>query len=161
VSTARRRYPSSLNAADIFTDIYNESNKTEHSNGFSSMLPSDMLSFPRHAHEGINEILIQTENLVENLHQDSKAIDPKSTRSRTMSPMANSHDSIFANTYVDLSRIDTVGFDYDYTLVHYTEELLTLLYEMALSRLVEDRCYPEEMKKCGLQYDPYFSVRGG
>jgi hypothetical protein len=161
-TTHRRRCPSYLNAADIFVDISNDSDdKTEHSDElFSSRLPSEMLDFPRHAKGTINEILIETENLVQNLHKDSKAIDPKKTK-RSMSPMVNSHDSIFANTYVDLGNIDTVGFDYDYTLVHYTEELLTLLYEMALSRLVEDRHYPTEMMECGLHYDPYFSIRGG
>eukprot|EP00536_Pseudo-nitzschia_multiseries_P013319 jgi/Psemu1/211284/e_gw1.560.3.1 len=75
--------------------------------------------------------------------------------------MVSAHDSIFANTYVDFGNIDTVGFDYDYTLVHYTEELLTLLYSMALERLVMDRHYPIDMLSCGrLQYDPFFSIRG-
>jgi hypothetical protein len=124
-----------------------------------SGLPLEMLIFPRHIHDGINEILSHTEQNLINMHHDSKVVDPTSTK-RTMSPIINSNDSIFANTYVDLGNLDTVGFDYDHTLIHYTDELLTLLYEMALLRLVEDRHYPVEMMECGLHYDPYFSIRG-
>jgi len=118
-----------------------------------------MLEFPRHMLESVNDVLVETEALLQNLHQDSKMVDPTTTK-RSMSPTVNSHDSIFANTYVDLGNVDTVGFDYDYTLVHYTEELLTLLYSMALNRLVDDRHYPEEMLTSGLVYDNYFSIRG-
>ena len=123
-------------------------------------LPKEMLEFPRHSLPPVNKLLRQTEALVNNLHQDSKMVDP-ATMQRSMSPMVNSHDSIFANTYVDMGNVDTVGFDYDYTLVHYTEELLTLLYSMALNRLVNDRHYPTEMLTSGsLVYDNYFSIRG-
>mmetsp|Transcript_17024 Transcript_17024/g.38866 ORF Transcript_17024/g.38866 Transcript_17024/m.38866 type:complete len:627 (+) Transcript_17024:89-1969(+) len=122
-------------------------------------LPKEMLEFPRHSLDGVNDVLVQTEALLKNMHQDSKAVDPTTTK-RSMSPMVNQNDSIFANTYVDLGNVDTVGFDYDYTLVHYTEELLTLLYSMALNRLVNDRSYPTEMLDCGLSYDSYFSIRG-
>jgi hypothetical protein len=122
-------------------------------------LPIEMLEFPRHSLPGVNDVLVVTEALIQNLHQDSKRVDPTTTQ-RSMSPMVNSHDSIFANTYVDMGYVDTVGFDYDYTLVHYTEELLVLLYSMALNRLVNDRCYPPEMLKSGLVYDNFFSIRG-
>jgi len=118
-----------------------------------------MLSFPRHSGKRVNDVLLKTEALVKNLHQDSRTVDPKSAK-RSMSPMISTHDSIYANTYVDFGNIDTVGFDYDYTLVHYTEELLTLLYSMALARLVDDRHYPIDMLSSGLQYDPFFSIRG-
>jgi len=122
-------------------------------------LPPEMLEFPRHSLPRVNDVLVETENFLQNLHQDSKKVDPR-TNQRNMSPMGNANDSIFANTYVDMGAVDTVGFDYDYTLVHYTEELLTLLYSMALNRLVNDRCYPKEMLTSGLVYDNYFSIRG-
>ena len=57
-------------------------------------------------------------------------------------------------------KVDTVGFDYDYTLVTYSTELLKLIYEMALKRLVEDFQYPEEMLQSEMKFDPKFSVRG-
>ena len=147
-------------ALEVDTEnVFNDGNATDLSKETSSALPTEMLELPRHSHVGVNDVLVETEALVKNLHQNSKAIDPTTTK-RSMSPMINSHDSIYANTYVDLGAVDTVGFDYDYTLVHYTEELLTLLYEMALNRLVNDRHYPLEMLTCGLEYDSCFSIRG-
>jgi len=62
--------------------------------------------------------------------------------------------------YVDLGKIDVVGFDFDYTLVTYKDELLELIYDMALKRLVSERQYPIELTQAGLSFDPYFSVRG-
>ena len=44
--------------------------------------------------------------------------------------------------------------------VTYTDELLDLIYDMALKRLVNDRHYPQEMLDGGLKFDPMFSVRG-
>ena len=70
------------------------------------------------------------------------------------------HDRVFSNSYVDLGKVDTVGFDYDYTLVTYKEELLHLIYEKALKRLVEDKYYPVELLDAGLKFDPRFSIRG-
>jgi HAD superfamily 5'-nucleotidase-like hydrolase len=52
------------------------------------------------------------------------------------------------------------SFDYDYTLVTYTVELLDLIYDKALQRLVHDQQYPLEMLDAGLKFDPYFSIRG-
>jgi hypothetical protein len=157
---------SRLFASALEVDILNEIEDNNNNNDTNSNvniadqdLPREMLDFPRHSLPRVNDVMIETEALVQNLHQDSKMVDPTTTK-RSMSPTLNSHDSIFANTYVDLGNVDTVGFDYDYTLVHYTEELLTLLYSMALNRLVNDRHYPTEMLTSGLVYDNYFSIRG-
>lgn len=65
-----------------------------------------------------------------------------------------------ANNYADLGKIDIVGFDYDYTLVTYKEELLSVIYQHALNKLVTGRQYPVEMLDAGLKYDPFFSIRG-
>lgn len=155
-------------AADLDVDIANLSNDTsletpqEVVNGKSSVpppLPVDMLKLPRHSDEGINKILVETEDLLQKMHEHSKAVDTKAVK-RSMTPTSNAHDAIYSNTYVDLGKVDTVGFDYDYTLVHYTDELLELLYDMALTRLVNDRFYPAEMLTSGLKYDPFFSIRG-
>ena len=69
-------------------------------------------------------------------------------------------ESVYANSYVDMGKVDTVGFDYDYTLVTYTETLLELIYDMSLKRLVEEKEYPREMLAAGLKFDPSFSIRG-
>jgi 5' nucleotidase family len=155
-----------LHAASLDVDINNLSNSSDsaaepqNNDGPPPLpLPSDMLQLPRHSHDGVNAILKETEDLLRKMHEQSKAVDSKSVK-RAMTPTSNAHDAIYANTYVDLGKVDTVGFDYDYTLVHYTDQLLELLYDMALTRLVNDRYYPAEMLTAGMKYDPFFSIRG-
>lgn len=75
-------------------------------------------------------------------------------------PLEVEQESVYANSYVDLGKVDTVGFDYDYTLVTYTKELLELIYDMSLKRLVEEKEYPREMLEVGMKFDPFFSIRG-
>lgn len=125
-------------------------------------LPTSMLTLPRHPHKGVDEILVETEKLIKNMHKHSKKVDfrEKAQWIHAKSGDGGPDDAIFANTYVDLGQVDTVGFDYDYTLVTYTEELLELIYDMALKRLVNDRQYPLEMLDASLGYDPFFSIRG-
>lgn len=151
-------------------------NTGNHDDDDDDSLPEDMLILPRHSSGDVNEILIETENLIKNMHKHSKHVDATTTRgpkARQQSysqvhddgdsdeySSASDYDAIFANTYVDLGKVDTVGFDYDYTLVTYTEELLELIYDMALKRLVNDRNYPLEMLDAGLVFDPFFSIRG-
>ncbi|KAL3782877.1 hypothetical protein ACHAW5_004007 [Stephanodiscus triporus] len=69
-------------------------------------------------------------------------------------------DAIFANTYVDLGKVDAMGFDYDYTLVTCRKELLELMYDMALKRMVHERQYSLEMLDIGLPFNPFFSICG-
>ena len=121
-------------------------------------LPDTMLTLPRHEHPGVNEILEETEHLLKEMHQFS-ATEVVADLSSSSSA-ANNHETIFANTYVDLGKVDVIGFDYDYTLVTYTNDLLELIYDMALKRLVNSLQYPEEMLTSGLTYDPFFSIRG-
>jgi HAD superfamily 5'-nucleotidase-like hydrolase len=113
---------------------------------------------PRHSHRGVNQILEKTESILRGLHKNSKRVEMRAAIAAKEA--GRSHERIFANNYVDLGKVDTVGFDYDYTLVTYTENLLELLYEMALERLVDDRQYPTEMLNVGLKFDPFFSIRG-
>ena len=46
--------------------------------------------------------------------------------------------SVFANNELSLRDIAVYGFDYDYTLAHYTDELNNLIYEMSLEKLIEE-----------------------
>lgn len=177
-----------VKASSLDVDISNDSYNSDEVNGTlwraetgvgsavatvvetDASLPDTMLELPRHAHnDGVNKILLEIEHSIQTMHMDSKVVDAKNVK-RSMTPTADTdpddgdamsqRDAIFANTYVDLGKVDTVGFDYDYTLVHYTDELLELLYDMALKRLVNDRHYPLEMLESGLCYDPFFSIRG-
>jgi hypothetical protein len=149
-------------ASSLDVDISNLSDATDGAtNGTEDdSLPKHMLHLPRHPHEGVNEILVETEHLIQSMHTHTKKVDRKAVKESSTMKTSGAHDAIFANTYVDLGKVDTVGFDYDYTLVTYTEELLNLIYEMALQRLVIDRQYPLEMLEAGLKFDPFFSIRG-
>ena len=66
-------------------------------------------------------------------------------------PVEVEQESVYANSYVDLGKVDTVGFDFDYTLVTYTQQLLELIYDMALRRLVNEKEYPSAMLSSGLK----------
>lgn len=122
-------------------------------------LPVEMMTLPRHSHQGVNDILETTESLLKSMHTHSKKLDLRQ-QVEAAKKAGNENEQVFANSYVDLGKIDTVGFDFDYTLVMYNEELLELIYGMALQRLVHDRQYPIEMLDSGLKYDPFFSIRG-
>jgi len=65
--------------------------------------------------------------------------------------MEMDQESVYANSYVDLGKVDTVGFDFDYTLVTYTQQLLELIYDMSLRRLVHEKEYPSAMLSSGLK----------
>ena len=46
--------------------------------------------------------------------------------------------SVFANNELSLRDIAVYGFDYDYTLAHYTDELNSLIYQMSLEKLIKE-----------------------
>ncbi len=45
--------------------------------------------------------------------------------------------AVFTNSELSLKYIDVYGFDFDYTLVHYKQSVLHLIYNLAKNRLVE------------------------
>mmetsp|Transcript_1284 Transcript_1284/g.1973 ORF Transcript_1284/g.1973 Transcript_1284/m.1973 type:complete len:607 (-) Transcript_1284:62-1882(-) len=115
-------------------------------------------SLPRHAeNDEVNDTLSKIELTIKRLYKESLEIRVESGVLDNEEP---ENEQVYANSYVDLGKVDTVGFDYDYTLVTYKKELLHLIYQMALKRLVKDFQYPEEMLEAGLKFDPKFSVRG-
>ena len=119
-------------------------------------IPAALLRMPTHSNPQVKSILKQSEKILYALQQTSTTNQLEANDDQNVQV-----ESIFANNYVDLGKIDVVGFDYDYTLVTYTEDLLELIYEKALRRLVTDRQYPSEMLSSGkMKYDPCFSIRG-
>lgn len=66
--------------------------------------------------------------------------------------------TIYANHFLDLSDVSVIGFDLDYTLVVYTEELQHLIYNHARDMLVEHFGYPAELR--GFHFDSKFAIRG-
>jgi phosphoglycolate phosphatase-like HAD superfamily hydrolase len=117
------------------------------------------MTLPRHSHPQVRELLERTEATLRALHRHSKKVQVDHLRAAKEAGLK--HEVIYANTYVDLGKINVIGFDFDYTLVTYTEQLLELIYDMALRRLVEGRQYPGEMLRSNkLKFDPLFSIRG-
>ncbi|CAH1781018.1 unnamed protein product, partial [Owenia fusiformis] len=66
--------------------------------------------------------------------------------------------SIFSNNELSLGDINVYGFDYDYTLASYRDELHFLIYQLGREALVNQLKYPKAI--LGLEYNPGFAVRG-
>jgi HAD superfamily 5'-nucleotidase-like hydrolase len=74
-------------------------------------------------------------------------------------PLLNPARAVYPNRDLDLSTIQLVGFDMDYTLAIYRKlPMEQLQYDLTLKRMIERHGYPEAIKD--LEYDPAFIVRG-
>ncbi|KAH9623392.1 hypothetical protein KSS87_021933, partial [Heliosperma pusillum] len=67
-------------------------------------------------------------------------------------------EGIYVNKNLRLDNIQVYGFDYDYTLAHYSANLQTLIYDLAKEHLVNELRYPESCLK--FKYDHTFPIRG-
>ncbi|RCV11741.1 hypothetical protein SETIT_2G210600v2 [Setaria italica] len=65
---------------------------------------------------------------------------------------------IYVNKNVKLDDLQVYGFDYDYTLSHYSEHLQCLIYDLAKKHLVNELKYPESCLR--YEYDRSFPIRG-
>ncbi|CAL5359501.1 unnamed protein product [Camellia sinensis] len=67
-------------------------------------------------------------------------------------------NGIYVNKNLRLENIQVYGFDYDYTLAHYSANLRSLIYELAKEHLVNEVWYPDSCLE--FKYDPTFPIRG-
>ncbi|XP_044472277.1 5'-nucleotidase domain-containing protein DDB_G0275467 [Mangifera indica] len=65
---------------------------------------------------------------------------------------------IYVNKNLRLDNIQVYGFDYDYTLAHYSSYLQSLIYDLAKEHMVNEFRYPEGCMT--FKYDPTFPIRG-
>ncbi|KAF7806582.1 5'-nucleotidase domain-containing protein [Senna tora] len=65
---------------------------------------------------------------------------------------------IYVNKNLRMDRLQVYGFDYDYTLAHYSPDLQTLIYDLAKEHLVNELRYPDNCME--FKYDPTFPIRG-
>ncbi|CAI9782996.1 unnamed protein product [Fraxinus pennsylvanica] len=65
---------------------------------------------------------------------------------------------IYVNKNLRLDDIQVYGFDYDYTLAHYSSNLQSLIYDLAKEYLVNELRYPDSCLK--FKYDHKFPIRG-
>jgi hypothetical protein len=115
-------------------------------------------TLPRHeSNDRVNKILKNSETHLRSLYHDAAQ---QQFFHQSSPPLQRKHHLI-TNTYVDMGVITSIGFDYDYTLMTYTNEFLSLLYDNALSILVRDKRYPNEMlEELKGKFDPSFSIKG-
>ncbi|PIA37021.1 hypothetical protein AQUCO_03100046v1 [Aquilegia coerulea] len=67
-------------------------------------------------------------------------------------------EGIYVNKNLRLDNIQVYGFDYDYTLAHYSANLQSLIYDLAKEHIVNELRYPESCMS--FKYDPTFPIRG-
>ncbi|KAG9143330.1 hypothetical protein Leryth_018598 [Lithospermum erythrorhizon] len=65
---------------------------------------------------------------------------------------------IYVNQNVRLDHIEVYGFDYDYTLAHYSDNLQCMIYDLAKEHLVHEFKYPDSCLE--FRYDSAFPIRG-
>ncbi|KAL2936161.1 hypothetical protein RDABS01_011667 [Bienertia sinuspersici] len=65
---------------------------------------------------------------------------------------------IYVNKNLRLDNVQVYGFDYDYTLAHYSANVQALIYDLAKEHLVNELRYPESCLK--FKYDHNFPIRG-
>mmetsp|Transcript_8732 Transcript_8732/g.14174 ORF Transcript_8732/g.14174 Transcript_8732/m.14174 type:complete len:573 (+) Transcript_8732:383-2101(+) len=120
---------------------------------------------PKHpTNDKVNRILERCQEAITAVY--AKKVEPPLKPPSSRGKFQSSEDGkergleskIFSNANVDLGKIDVVGFDYDYTLVSYGEELQSTIYDMAKTRLVEAMRYPTNLAE--FSYDPAFAIRG-
>jgi HAD superfamily 5'-nucleotidase-like hydrolase len=70
------------------------------------------------------------------------------------------HNHVFGTSsrQLNLSNMQAIGFDYDYTLANYNGEIQPLIYSMAVDYMIEKMNYPSDLKH--FRYDPNFAIRG-
>ncbi|KAI9481094.1 MAG: HAD-superfamily hydrolase [Benjaminiella poitrasii] len=69
-----------------------------------------------------------------------------------------SPNEVFINNELNLSNIDVYGFDYDYTLANYTDNLSLTIYNSLRDIMVDVFKYPKQIKD--FKFDPNFAIRG-
>ncbi|SAM07108.1 hypothetical protein [Absidia glauca] len=71
---------------------------------------------------------------------------------------SSSPSDVFINNELDLGQVQVYGFDYDYTLANYRDEMSRSIYDIIKEILVDTLRYPKKIKD--FQYDPNFAIRG-
>jgi len=93
------------------------------------------------------------------IHSDCEGLPPDLFQQKNLSSLKYiSPSTVFANKEVNMNKIDTYGFDYDYTLAQYSRVLAPHLYHMILTNLVKLKHYPKLILNC--KFNPKFAVRG-
>jgi hypothetical protein len=77
-------------------------------------------------------------------------------RGSMKTPLIN--NSVYTNSFIDMEQVKAIGFDLDYTLVSYTGELQSFIYDQAKQLLLQKYSFPSSLKTCS--FDKNFAIRG-
>lgn len=134
----------------------------------STSTPSILPSLPpsiQHPDPSIDRILANARSAIDHVNAEAANIlrrdgvwEESLAETGLFSSSLNPANRVHANSYVDLGLVTTVGFDYDYTIVQYNDELLNLIYDIAKEKLVKSNDYPTQILNSS--FDPTFSIRG-
>lgn len=72
--------------------------------------------------------------------------------------IAYKHHVFGTSRELNVSHMQAIGFDYDYTLANYNQHIQPLIYTMAVNYMIEKMNYPSDLKY--FSYDPDFAIRG-
>ncbi|KYQ91223.1 5'-nucleotidase [Tieghemostelium lacteum] len=109
--------------------------------------------------KGCETSLLQTHHSVLNLSLDQLIDMHKNKQLADLShvPTLDPQD-VFINSELRLGEIEVYGFDYDYTLANYSDQVQHVIYELAVAYLVDELKYPAQVKE--MKFDPNFAIRG-
>lgn len=69
------------------------------------------------------------------------------------------NQKVFVNRILNMRKIKYIGLDMDHTLIRYnTKNFETLVYKLVVEKLINDKGYPEEIRKFKFNFDS--SIRG-
>eukprot|EP00897_Mesotaenium_endlicherianum_P001267 jgi/Mesen1/1168/ME000124S00205 len=104
----------------------------------------------------MEELSSRTRKLVEEFEEAKRALESMPALLASV-PKMNPY-GVYANHSLRLDRTRVYGFDYDYTIAHYTQELHSLIYNLAKDYLVNELKYPATFLH--FEYDAAFPIRG-
>ncbi|CEK10061.1 HAD-IG family 5'-nucleotidase [Legionella hackeliae] len=69
------------------------------------------------------------------------------------------NQKVFVNRILNMKKIKYIGLDMDHTLIRYnTKNFETLVYQLVVEKLINDKKYPEDIRKFKFNFDS--SIRG-
>ena len=122
-------------------------------------IPNAMSSLLEQYSHQINLSILAPQSISSSSSSSSSVLQPHFIpRVNPSSSSYTNKNEIYCNNYLNFNGINVVGFDLDYTLVSYTEELQTLIYNLARGKLINMFGFPKDLQS--IQYDANFAVRG-
>ncbi|XXG58504.1 hypothetical protein AAC387_Pa04g0805 [Persea americana] len=131
---------------------------------FASIVASSQESVSGYHDDGLRAESYETDGSIEDEIEKIRCEFDEAKRSFLNIPAALKEmpkmnpEGIYVNKNLRLDNIQVYGFDYDYTLAHYSANLQSLIYDLAKEHMVNELRYPESCLQ--FEYDHTFPIRG-